>query len=211
MTGRCLRTSPRGAGCAPQAASGWPSACASSATPVLPAAGGPRARSVTDPPKRPWNGSWNEGTAAASAFRALWSLRWYVSAGRARGAASRASCKRQAAGSNPATGSQVSPGLLCWQKSGPERSSRQYALAADARSVTESDYPAKPGALAWPGSALKVSRWCAAPPGERRKLAGWQACGRPRAGYPGKATAAPAVAYSDPLAILVMLIGRCAC
>ena len=36
-----------------------------------------------------WNGSWNEGTAPTSAFRAFWSLRCCVSAGRARGAVSR--------------------------------------------------------------------------------------------------------------------------
>jgi hypothetical protein len=58
-----------------------------------------------------FHGSWNEDTAAARAFRAFWSLRWCVSAGRAGGAASPASLgKRQVSGSIPLTGSTSRPG-----------------------------------------------------------------------------------------------------
>lgn len=59
-----------------------------------------------------FHGSWNEDTAAARAFRAFWSLRWCVSAGRAGGAASPASLgKRQVSGSIPLTGSHFTPPL----------------------------------------------------------------------------------------------------
>jgi len=59
------------------------------------------------PQKLAWNGSWNVVSDNPSAVGAVSAMTCAIGAASALGARGRTSCKRQASGSNPLTGSQV--------------------------------------------------------------------------------------------------------
>ena len=58
-----------------------------------------------------WNGSWNGALDYPSAADAVSAMTYVICAASAYGARGRTSCKRQASGSNPLTGSQVRRGF----------------------------------------------------------------------------------------------------
>src|SRR5262249_40144543 len=79
-----------------------------------------------------WHVAWHGQPEMSRVDSAILAPGCAICAGSARGALGRTSCKRQGAGSNPATGSQVSAEFLRWQECGVGRSDPRCAFMGEA-------------------------------------------------------------------------------
>ena len=86
-------------------------------------------------PPSAWNGSWNVAPENPSATSAICAITRVIGAGRALVASGRATCKRQASGSNPLTGSQFGDRLYLASADSGERLALPRAAWSNCRAV----------------------------------------------------------------------------